>query len=608
MRKRFLSILLALCMMPVLLLTALAADWPEKERWRDSTEFDDIGEAFYEGFDEISVGSGIQLMSLENGTVDLKPTNEVRWIDRVDLPDYALKLYEVLEEAADGDGYNDYFIDDAYFDLEGEKTPDNEPGDFIRGIVSPTYGGIIYFTGILVTVTKANADQNTQDYIANCIRTVVSAFWRDHSEVFWTDGVYRVSFNRNGTRYYCLGLCADYIAPEGGTSSYYEIRREDFRPGGRWDIRRGIARQDADIKKILSTIPAGADRLTQIYYINDWLAENNGYNTIVSSGAGNPWFVPKSITALEGREGAEGPDCGGYASAFKALCDALDIPCVNVHGTENLGGSHRWNYVQMEDGKWYAVDPNYNDNGRDRTRYLLVGGQTVVNGMKFIENHIETNPAYYGGVKGFVNGPVLNSEAYPRSVRLAYTGMPERLAPGDPVVMVPALIFSSNAAYVYSSTTLPAGLSIDPYTGKITGTVTDETEALTVTVTAASLSDPDDRAECTLKFPEVTNYTIDYDCNSGKYTVSSASSISEDVYVTAALYSGGGKLREVKMELITIEGKSGAGTLRFNTIPAASDFVKIFLLDKAGYHPLRTAKDLAPLIQKSLASGAFCEG
>lgn len=479
MKKRLLSVLLALCMSLTLL-------------------------------------PGMAWASVEDGQVDLKPTNELKWIDRVDLPDYALTLYETLEEAADGDGYKDYLIDDQYYDLEGDDICTDVPGEFMRGTVTFSDGSKTRYTAILVTTTKiSETDQNTKDYIANCIRTVMSAFWRDHSEVFWTHGIYRIEINRNGTKYYCLALCADRSAPKEEDSTYYEIRIKDFRPGEKWDIRRAMARQDADIKTILSAIPTGADRLTQIYYINDWLTENNGYNTEVSnwlaknngnntdvpSSIRNLWYVTRSITALEGREGVEGPDCGGYASAFKVLCDALDIPCVNVHGTTASGRSHRWNYVQMEDGNWYALDPCYNDNRKDRTRYLLVGAQTVVNKVKFVENHIETNPAYYGGVESFMNGPVLNDEAYPRSVRLAYWGLPETLTTDDSVVMTPVLIFASDANYTYSSTPLPEGLTLNPDTGEITGTITGDAEMLNVTVTATNPTNPADTARCTLEFP-----------------------------------------------------------------------------------------------------------
>ena len=48
--------------------------------------------------------------------------------------------------------------------------------------------------------------------------------------------------------------------------------------------------------------------------------------------------------------------CSGYARAFKALCDAADIPCYYVHANEqSINPSHQWNIVQV-DGNWYHID------------------------------------------------------------------------------------------------------------------------------------------------------------------------------------------------------------------------------------------------------------
>lgn len=444
---------------------------------------------------------GMALASVDDGQVDLKPANELRWIDRVELPDYALTLYETLEEAADGNGYKDYLIDDEYYDLEGENIRTDVPGEFMRGTVTFSNGSATRYTAILVTTTETDkTDQNTKDYIANCIRTVVSAFKFDHQEVFWINGVYRIEFNRNGTRYFCLALCANNREPDAENAAYYEIRRPDFRTDGQWDVRRAMARRDADIEKILDTIPVGADRFMQTYYLNKWLAENNQYNITVEKDGDGPWYAYECISALEGLGGADGPVCSGYAGAFKVLCDKLGIPCVTVIGqvAENTG--HRWNYVQMEDGKWYAVDvtkDDRNDNSANLTKWLLTGGKTVVNGKEFLETHPAHNRSYYAGGTNFTNGPVLSDDAYPRSVHLAYTGLPEK--PGDSVAMTPVLIFDSGAAYIYSCTELPAGLTLNPNTGAITGSVTDDMDEHTVTVTAANPDNPADTACCTLQ-------------------------------------------------------------------------------------------------------------
>ncbi|MBQ8350617.1 MAG: hypothetical protein IJY20_01055 [Clostridia bacterium] len=73
--------------------------------------------------------------------------------------------------------------------------------------------------------------------------------------------------------------------------------------------------------------------------------------------------------------------CDGYAKAFKLLCDAYAIPCLVVPGTATQNGKqepHAWNYVQMGDGKWYAMDVTWDDRGEQAEKnYFLVGSGTV---------------------------------------------------------------------------------------------------------------------------------------------------------------------------------------------------------------------------------------
>lgn len=68
-------------------------------------------------------------------------------------------------------------------------------------------------------------------------------------------------------------------------------------------------------------------------------------------------------------------------------------PCVLVSGTgTNSTGkteAHMWNYVQMEDGNWYAVDCTWDDpvGGSERSIYFLVGADTTVDGRAFSNSH-----------------------------------------------------------------------------------------------------------------------------------------------------------------------------------------------------------------------------
>jgi hypothetical protein len=109
--------------------------------------------------------------------------------------------------------------------------------------------------------------------------------------------------------------------------------------------------------------------------------------------------------------------CDGYAKAFKLLCDKMGIPCVIVAGTAKQNGSeepHAWNYVQMEDGLYYAVDLTWNDDGElASTDYFLVGAETVpaAGRAPFIESHLADGKFSAGDYPPFTF-PVLAASRY----------------------------------------------------------------------------------------------------------------------------------------------------------------------------------------------------
>lgn len=83
--------------------------------------------------------------------------------------------------------------------------------------------------------------------------------------------------------------------------------------------------------------------------------------------------------------------CEGYAEAFKLLCNKNGIDCVlvsGVAGSENE--NHMWTYVRMDDNRWYAVDPTW-DDGRGTSldhSYFLIGSETVLrSGSTFADSH-----------------------------------------------------------------------------------------------------------------------------------------------------------------------------------------------------------------------------
>ena len=115
----------------------------------------------------------------------------------------------------------------------------------------------------------------------------------------------------------------------------------------------------------------GDTRYEQIKSIHDQIALFTFYDL-------NAKFRGSALGALV----EPGVVCEGYAKAFKIICDTLNIPCVVVFGNFDPAddSAHMWNYIQMDDGKWYAIDVTWDDldgeNGREiKYDYFIKGSK-----------------------------------------------------------------------------------------------------------------------------------------------------------------------------------------------------------------------------------------
>ena len=144
------------------------------------------------------------------------------------------------------------------------------------------------------------------------------------------------------------------------------------------------------IESVTNSILAGANgsRYNKIKYAHDWIVDHSEYNK-------NEDDTNDSIYGILVKKKAV---CEGYANTFKYLMDKMNIPCVIVYGTAtNSSGeseAHAWNYVQLENEKWYLVDTTWDDpiiygggslNDESKYKYFLVGADAVS------ENHVEDN-------------------------------------------------------------------------------------------------------------------------------------------------------------------------------------------------------------------------
>ncbi|HRU99040.1 MAG TPA: transglutaminase domain-containing protein [Ruminococcus sp.] len=188
--------------------------------------------------------------------------------------------------------------------------------------------------------------------------------------------------------------------------------------------------------------------------------------------------------------------CEGYSKAFKIVCDALDIPCVDVFGNWDKEDStaHMWNYVQMEDGIWYAIDVTWDDNdGKDGReivyRYFLDGS------LHFLTAH---DPSEDFDITYFT---------YPEISKTAYD--PNKAVPGTTTPIVTTTTSTSTVTTTTTdkpttTTTKPTTTTTKPTTTKPTTTTTKPTTTKKVTQTTLTTTKKSGRKTTTTTVPPVT--------------------------------------------------------------------------------------------------------
>ena len=321
-----------------------------------------------------------------------------RWIDRIsNMPDYLTSFYndygakvnEVLNGGSnwlsdptvavyDSQG-NRYLVEIKTF--EGSAVFDY-PGDASSDLIQ----------NYATEAVQAELHKNWTE--VDCFMTYLSVClsW-DYPEAFWLRNTFRWSYSSMYTMEYGGGSgtvsysqFAYFLVQEKG----YDRRQQEFQSPEL--ISSAAVDYNNKVKAILGECPESSN-YEKVVYINDWLTKNNLYNEQYAVLAELPDIVYSPLSALAGLTGAEGPVCEGYARAFKILCDQKGIPCVLMAGdakssSVSKGESHMWSEVQMDDGKWYAVDVTWNDpivsgisekvSGFENHDWFLLGSQDLV--------------------------------------------------------------------------------------------------------------------------------------------------------------------------------------------------------------------------------------
>jgi hypothetical protein len=87
--------------------------------------------------------------------------------------------------------------------------------------------------------------------------------------------------------------------------------------------------------------------------------------------------------------------CSGFSAAFQLLCEKYGVDVVSVVGKSSLTGDidyHQWNYVRMDDGRWYGVDTTWEDSTGEGS-FLLVGYRTEV--VIQVKDNVTTYSYFY---------------------------------------------------------------------------------------------------------------------------------------------------------------------------------------------------------------------
>ena len=254
-------------------------------------------------------------------------------------------------------------------------TPDND--DYTLTVDPP------FVSGDGTDFYKTQADLRQSFILGNI------AFMYDHPEAFWVDlcGYTLTASFSDGVR----------------AVTSITVQKAEYYTGA-FNQRATVSN---GVNTAVSAIAEGSTRYETLKNIHNYVCSNSEYDDDEATNGNNP----EAHTAAPLFNGTKSYVCEGYAKAFKVLCDRFHIPCVLVCGTGTTGGKsegHMWNYVKMDDGKWYAVDVTWDDQpSKTIYSYFLKGSST------FSGDHTPDKPS------------VINSDETQSSVDIFYPGLSE---------------------------------------------------------------------------------------------------------------------------------------------------------------------------------------
>ena len=220
-------------------------------------------------------------------------------------------------------------------------------------------------------------EETGKDVLNNSFQLAINALTFDNPDLFYIDVTKMYLLTEITTR----AFSKTYKVKIGGNGNSYlaeEFSDENY-------VNTAI-RNIEEIKRDIISNTHNKDEIEKIKIVHDYLVDNIEYDLGAGSNIYNIYGALIDKKAV----------CEGYARAFKYILDDLGIHTIIACGiAKNSAGvteSHAWNYVQLEDGTWYAIDVTWDDpviigTGRVdesvKYQYFLRGAN------KFFEDHFE---------------------------------------------------------------------------------------------------------------------------------------------------------------------------------------------------------------------------
>lgn len=223
--------------------------------------------------------------------------------------------------------------------------------------------------------------QTKLQQIAGSCSAGVLSFINDYPEMFWINGSIAINCSIGSGRFTELNLKLTTLGYNSSTMSSAAF------PDG---VETALALFNEEFSKIDIQ---GDTRYDIIKNAHDYIATIVTYDDDAAADYSSAQTSYTPYGALINGKSV----CEGYAELLKMICDKYDIPCITVSGDGITNGygkeGHKWNMVQMEDGKWYGIDPTWDDQDSGiYYDFFLSGWSTVPTSFSpkigFAESHI----------------------------------------------------------------------------------------------------------------------------------------------------------------------------------------------------------------------------